>query len=213
MEKLELEQNFILKNLLFSIVDNKDIVSSEEDDKKILLNTLSNKGLSHFCHSKRVGKLSKKIAKEMKLTKQQVKEVKLAALMHDIGKLSIDDSILNSKQRLTNEQYELIKKHTTVGYELLECSNDFLNLSKFVLEHHERWDGTGYPNKISGENISLPAGIIAVADSYDAMISDRPYRKALTKKQAREEIKRCAGSQFDPNIAKIFITKVLKKKY
>ena len=213
MEKLKLEQNFVLKDFLFSTICNEDIMSNSKSDKKMLLNTLNNKDQRHFLHSKRVSKLCKKLAQKIGLSKEQVEEVRLAGLMHDIGKLGISSSILNSKKKLTDEQFTIIKKHSSVGCQLLKCSKKFLDLSKYVLEHHERWDGTGYPDNLSGENISIPARIISIADSYDAMISDRPYRKALSKKFAREEIKRCAGSQFDPYISKIFITKVLNKKY
>ena len=101
-----------------------------------------------------------------------------------------------------------------MGSKILNLSNDLEKISQFVLEHHERWDGQGYPNQISGEQICLPARIIALADSYDAMTSNRPYRKALSKKLAVEEIKRCSGTQFDLSLAKNFLLKkVLRVKW
>ena len=103
------------------------------------------------------------------------------------------------------------QKHPEIGYRILNSSNEFSEIAIFVLEHQERWDGLGYPRGLKGEEISVEARIIAIADAYDAMTSDRTYRKGMDNKQAVEELKRCAGTQFDPEIVKVFLEKVLRE--
>ncbi|MDD4210793.1 MAG: HD domain-containing protein [Clostridia bacterium] len=213
MEKIATTKNNILQDMLLFIVDNADYVENIENDKKMIMHALANKSVNYFSHSKRTSKLAKKLAQSVNLDKDTIRQISLAALMHDIGKLGISDEILNSKQKLTSLQFEKIKTHSLMGSKILNLSNDLEKISQFVLEHHERWDGQGYPNQISGEQICLPARIIALADSYDAMTSNRPYRKALSKKLAVEEIKRCSGTQFDLSLAKIFVKKVLRVKW
>ena len=213
MEKIAIEKNFILQNVLSSIVEDVKNIENISSDKKLIMNTLNSKSVEYFFHSKRVSRLAKRLAKCMHLDKVLVRQIALAALMHDVGKVSIADEILNSKEKLTSPQFEKIKTHSLMGCKILNSSHDLLNISQFVLEHHERWDGQGYPNKIAGEAICLPARIIALADSYDAMTSNRPYRAALSKKVATAEIKKCAGTQFDPYIAQIFVEKVLRSKW
>lgn len=137
-------------------------------------------------------------------------ELELAGLYHDIGKISIPDSILNKPGKLTEEEFEVIKTHTEVGYQILRAADEYSDLAEHALSHHERWDGTGYPRGLKAEQIPLFSRIISIADSYEAMTADRPYRKAMNQEIAIEEIIRCSGSQFDPKIANIFINDVLK---
>ena len=178
---------------------------------ELIMNSLYEKNVREMQHSKRVSDLCKVIAQELGFEKDDVNELKIAGLMHDIGKIGIDERILNNPRKLTTLEKIEVERHCEIGYRILGSVSDFSKISTFVLEHHERWDGTGYPKGLKGEQITLQARIISVADSFDAMTSDRPYRAALTETEAVEEFRRCAGKQFDPEIVKIFIEKVLKK--
>jgi diguanylate cyclase (GGDEF)-like protein/putative nucleotidyltransferase with HDIG domain len=178
----------------------------------LIMNTLYEKSSREMLHSQRVGELSKMIATEMKLEKDVVNQIGVAGLMHDIGKMGIDERILNKEGILEDDEWMEIQRHPEIGYRILSSSNEFSEIAKYVFEHHERWDGNGYPKKLCGEEISIEARIIAVADSYDSMICDRSYRKGLSDDEAIMEIRRCAGKQFDSAIAKVFIEKVLKQE-
>ena len=142
-----------------------------------------------------------------------LEKLHIAALLHDIGKIGIDENILNKKEKLNNSEIKEINKHSEIGYRILSSVNEFSEIADHILEHQERWDGTGYPKGLKGEEISMQGRIIAIADAYDAMTSQRTYGKILSEDEAISEIKRCAGFQFDPGIAKIFIEKVLKKPW
>ncbi len=126
-----------------------------------------------------------------------------AALLHDVGKIGIDESIINKKGRLTEEEYEVIKQHPVMGNQILSSINEYPYLSIGAHYHHERYDGKGYPDKLKGEDIPEIARIISVADAYDAMSSNRSYREAIPQQLVREEIIKGAGTQFDPEIAGI----------
>lgn len=178
---------------------------------ELIMNTLYEKSNREMLHSKRVSILCEEIALEMNFDKDNVNKIRIAGLMHDIGKMGIDEKILNKPQGLTANEWKEIKRHPEIGYRILISSNEFSEMAIYILEHHERWDGKGYPKGLKGEKISLQARIIAVADSYDAMVSERPYLKSLSKEDAISEIMKGIGTQFDPNIAEIFI-KLLQKK-
>ncbi|MDC7249481.1 MAG: MEDS domain-containing protein [Sphaerochaetaceae bacterium] len=152
-------------------------------------------------HSQNVANLSRQIAIKMGLDDSDIIQIYYAGLVHDIGKTLIPKEIITKTGKLTYEEYEIVKKHPSHAYDVLNNSPELKDIANIVLQHHERWDGKGYPNCIQGESISLAARIIAIADTYDAMTSDRPYRKAFDKEFALNEIKNNAGTQFDPNIA------------
>jgi HD-GYP domain-containing protein (c-di-GMP phosphodiesterase class II) len=164
-------------------------------------------------HSKRVGALSEEIGRAFGLNIDELKELRLAGELHDIGKIAIDKAVLNKEEGLPDAEWELIKDHPETGYRILSTSREYFNIAEYVLAHHERWDGLGYPRGLKGEEILWKARIISVADAYDAMTSSRPYRKAMSLEEAVCEIKRNAGTQFDPEIAQVFIKKVLKKDW
>ncbi len=156
-------------------------------------------------HSKNVATTASLIAEKLGLNDELIRKTYWAALVHDVGKIVVPSSILNKESKLTIEEFEVIKKHPVYGHDFLSTSPELRDLARYVFHHHERWDGKGYPAGISGEEIPLISRIIMVADSWDAMRSDRPYRKGLSKEKAMEEILKHSGAQFDPNIAKVFI--------
>lgn len=177
----------------------------------LIMNTLYEKSNREMFHSKRVSELSKLIAEEMHFKKDDVNQIGVAGLMHDIGKMGIDEKILNKVRKLDADEWKEIQRHPEIGYRILSSSNEFSEISRYVLEHHERWDGKGYPKKLVGTEISIQARIIGVADAYDAMTCDRTYQKGLSEEDAINEIKRHSGSQFDPEVVSVLIERVLKR--
>lgn len=163
-------------------------------------------------HSERVSQYAILLGKELGLNKEQLNILKSGALIHDIGKLGIDDRILNSTSRLSDEEFEKIKQHPILGTQILGDSILFKDLIPTIKHHHEKYDGTGYPDNLKGEEIPLLARITAVADTFDAMTSTRSYRKALSNEIAKEEIKKCSGTQFDPKIAQVMINLLENKE-
>jgi HD-GYP domain-containing protein (c-di-GMP phosphodiesterase class II) len=145
------------------------------------------------------------MANRLKLAPDELQAIELGALLHDIGKIGVPDSILYKPGPLTPEEWEIMKQHPVIGYRMCMKIDALRPAAPIVLHHHERWDGQGYPYGLAGEAIPLGARIFAIADTLDAMTSDRPYRKALSFAQAREEIIRCAGQQFDPEMVKLFL--------
>lgn len=169
-----------------------------------ILNTLNEKDKSSEIHSRTVSSISERLATAFGMDRQEVNEVKTAGLLHDIGKIIIPISIITKKGKLTVEEYELIKGHPEIGFRILNSTHDMRNISKIVLNHHERWDGFGYPRGISSDDIPIQSRIIAIADAFDAMTSERTYRKVLSNAEALEEIITNAGTQFDPVLAQVF---------
>lgn len=164
-------------------------------------------------HSLRVAEISQKIAEELGLPQKDVLNAYWTGLVHDIGKVAISTNILNKEGRLTDEEYSIIKKHPIYGFEFLSTSDSLKDIAKFVLYHHERWDGKGYPEGLKGEDIPLISRIIAIADSWDAMTSKRAYREALSYEEALQEIVNNSGKQFDPNIVEVFLEIIEKNEY
>ncbi|WKY47177.1 diguanylate cyclase [Eubacteriaceae bacterium ES3] len=175
----------------------------------LVMNMLFEKSNREMRHSERVSELSILIGIAMGLNQDRVSQLGVAGLMHDIGKMGIEEWILNKKGSLNNLEYDAIKKHPEIGCRILSSTEEFERIANFVLEHHEKWDGSGYPRGIKGSEISLEARIIGVADAYDAMTCDRSYRTGLSRAEAVLEIENGSGSQFDPGVAEIFISKVL----
>jgi putative nucleotidyltransferase with HDIG domain len=156
-------------------------------------------------HSDRVAEITLSIARELRLPRDEEQLVHIAGHLHDIGKIGIPDHILLKPDRLTADEYNMIKLHPQIGYEILVKVRMLKSVAHIVLHHHERWDGRGYPAGLSGENIPLASRIIAVADAYDAMTSMRPYRSSLDHGEAVHEIECCYGSQFDPQVVDAFV--------
>jgi len=157
-------------------------------------------------HSQRVSKMALAISQSLDMARNQTKIIKLAGLLHDIGKIGIKESVLLKQDRLTDEEYSHISAHSVIGERILRPVIDDQEILKIVRHHHERHDGRGYPDGLSGEQIPWGARILAVADTYDAMTSDRPYRKALSPRIALDELKRQINTQFDPAVVEAFHT-------
>ena len=164
-------------------------------------------------HSTRVAEYSKLLAVKAGLSEEEQNAIFYMATLHDIGKIGIADSIINKAGKLTNEEYALIKTHTETGFDILKNMNEVKDIEYGARWHHERFDGKGYPDGLSGEEIPLYARIIAVADTYDAMTSNRSYRKVLPQEDVRAEIKRVSGTQLDPIIARYMIELIDGDRY
>jgi len=156
-------------------------------------------------HAAQVAAYAVAIAEEMDLPPERIEIVRQSAYLHDIGKIAIPEAILHKPSKLTDIEYEFVKKHTQIGAEFLETSHGMRHLAPFIRHHHERWDGRGYPDGLVGEEIPLEARILNLCDSVEAMASDRPYHKALSTENIIKEVIDCAGTQFDPTVAKAFI--------
>lgn len=163
-------------------------------------------------HSINVKFLCQLMSKALGMAPKEEKELLEAALLHDVGKISIDANILNKNGELSDEEWEEIKRHPETGYRIIKAVDSLSDAARFVLYHHERWDGKGYPSGIKGHQIPLAARIIAIAEAYDYMTVDRPYHKAISKAAALEELKLSAGTQFDPDLVQVF-TKIINLKH
>ncbi|PKL51435.1 MAG: two-component system response regulator [Nitrospira bacterium HGW-Nitrospira-1] len=156
-------------------------------------------------HSERVSRYAVSIAKEMGLDKKEIEDLRIAALLHDIGKIGTYDVVLNKPDKLTADEVALIKTHPVKGEEILRPIKQLRHILPAIRSHHEKMDGSGYPDRLKGDNIPLLAKILCVADSVDAIISDRPYRPAYGREYSVSELKKCNGTQFDPEVVKAFI--------
>ncbi|MEQ9460556.1 MAG: HD-GYP domain-containing protein [Phycisphaeraceae bacterium] len=156
-------------------------------------------------HSERVALISQQIARKIGLSEHEAERVRIAGLVHDVGKIGVPERVLLKNGRLDDEEFEQIKKHPEIGYRILKDVPPLDDVRDGVLTHHERYDGRGYPQGLTGDSIPLYGRILALADTFDAMSSTRSYRAALDREKVIAEIERCAGSQFDPDMAKAFL--------
>ncbi|HKM40047.1 MAG TPA: PAS domain S-box protein [bacterium] len=169
-----------------------------------MLATLYAKSQETEEHAMRLKEHSTLLGRRLGLSAQELDELELLALLHDIGKIGVDANILNKPDVLSLTEWKEVKKHPEIGYRIASNIPELCTVAEYILHHHERWDGKGYPQGLKGEEIPLLCRILALADAFDAMTSDRPYRKAISREQALTEIKRNAGSQFDPRLAEEF---------
>lgn len=175
----------------------------------LIMNTLFEKSNREAMHSSRVSRICQSIATKMNFNKDAVNQMRIAGLLHDIGKIGVDEKILNKPGRLTSEERVDMERHPEIGWKILSSTTEFSELAQFILNHHERWDGNGYPNGLKGADIQVESRIIGVADAYDAMTSERSYKTGMSRDEAIIELKRCSGSQFDPEIVEVFVNEVL----
>lgn len=170
-----------------------------------LVNAIEAKDEYTSGHCQRVMEIACEIASYMNLSEDLIKDLRYAAILHDIGKIGIQAQVLNKPERLSEEEFSEIKKHPLISFNILKGVDFLGNGLNAILEHHEKYNGSGYPNGLKGEEISLLGRILCIADAFDAMTSDRPYRRAMCMENAINEIERCKGIQFDPYISDIFI--------
>jgi uncharacterized domain HDIG len=196
----------LLGNLLRSFFEkSRQLEEAHLDTVKAFIEAIEAKDEYTCGHSIKVSQYSRKLARKIGLSDDEVTKIEKAALLHDIGKIGVSDSILNKKGPLTNEEFDEIKKHPGIGVNILKNIKDVTSILPYIRNHHERLDGRGYPDGLKGEDISLGARIICIADSYDAMTSNRPYRTALSKDEAVRRLVQGKGTQFSPELVDSFI--------
>ena len=201
----------IFKNAEDMMYRNKasDNKSLRHQTIQLIMKTLFEKNPREEAHSKRVSNICLKIGEKIGLDASRLKDLHTAGLLHDIGKIGVENNCLDKADSLNEEEWNTVMKHPQIGHSILSSVNDYAPLADIVLSHHERWDGKGYPNGLAKEEIPLEARIISVADAYDAMTRDRSYRKAIGLNEVINELKRCSGTQFDPEVVQIFLDEVI----
>lgn len=201
-----IEQMNTIKTINKQLHDkNEELERAYLDTIGILRQTVEAKDPYTRGHSDRVSEYSVLIGKKLGLDEKTLHILKIGGLFHDIGKIGIPDSILLKESKLSDEEYSQIKNHPMIGVHMLGDAAIFTDILPIVKHHHERYDGRGYPSQLVGDDIPYVARIAAVADTFDAMTSKRSYRDSLPIDVVRAEIERCSGTQFDPNIAKVFL--------
>ncbi|MCM1162606.1 MAG: HD domain-containing protein [Roseburia sp.] len=187
-------------------------------NKKMLLNTSASRALVDSLkqtlsesdyeteeHVERTREMSARLGKEMGLSDSDIAKLELLAVLHDIGKVAIPHNVLVKKGKLNEEERKIMQQHTVKGYRIAKSSPELAEIADCILSHHEKWDGTGYPNGLKGEEIPLLARVISAVDSHDVMVHNRPYHTAMPEQAAIDELKACAGTQFDPHVVEVFV--------
>ena len=173
---------------------------------KALLKTLAEKSFETEVHTRRMQKIARQIGEKINLPDAEIKRLELLITLHDIGKINISEEILTKRSPLSKNEWEIIKKHPEIGYRIARATEEFAHVAQDILAHHERWDGKGYPQGIKGSRIPLLARITSIADAYEVMTNGRPYKKALSIEEVLEEFKKCSGTQFDPELTRVFFS-------
>ena len=181
------------------------------DTVEALMNAIDARDMYTEGHSRRVAEISTKIAKELKLSQWDIEKINIAAMLHDVGKIGISDNILNKPGKLTEEEYNTIKEHPIIGVRILSEIKNIDYVHNIVKHHHERYDGKGYPDGLKGDEVDIQVHIVHLADTVDAMMSDRPYRKGLPMDIVKDEIEKHSGTQFHPKVAQAYLN-ILKKE-
>jgi putative nucleotidyltransferase with HDIG domain len=208
LAKRQLERDLADKNEYLAKV-NFDLVLSK---RQVFLETMEAFALAVEAkdpythgHSRRVAILAERLSAELRLSDKEQEMVRIAGILHDVGKIGTPEAVLVKPGRLQEEEYETFKKHSALGHRLVSAVKELEGVGRAILHHHERFDGSGYPAGLHGQEIPLLSRILAVCDTYDAMTSDRPYRASLGHPAALEELARCSGAQFDPECVRAFL--------
>jgi two-component system cell cycle response regulator len=181
-------------------------VPPSRQTRDVLLRLLDERSSELGQHTSDVSILAAHTARELGLDPNHVEAIRLAAELHDVGKAAIPDAILNKPAALTEDEWAFIRRHTVIGERIVRAAPSLAHTAELVRSHHERHDGTGYPDALAGDDIPMGARIIAVSDAFDAMTTDRPYRAGMPSADALDELRRCAGTQFDPAVVAAFIS-------
>ncbi len=213
--KHSIDQDFqgVIKEAKDEMYKNKLFESKSIPDSVIssLVDSLMEGSYETREHGKRVRKMVLKLGRAIGLPKSKLDELSILADLHDLGKIAIPDDIVKKREKLNEKDWKVLKSYPEIGYNIAKSSYKFSNIAEYILTHHERWDGTGYPQELKGEDIPMASRITAIADAYDVMRSGRFYKRTLSKKEAIEEIKKSSGTQFDPKLVEEFI-KILKEE-
>jgi HD-GYP domain-containing protein (c-di-GMP phosphodiesterase class II) len=185
-------------------IKNARPISASSQTRDLLVRVLAEREPELHNHVLDVGALAREVATELGIPEQEHPEIVHGAELHDVGKIAIPESILHKPGPLDDDEWVYMKRHTLIGERFLLSVPALRTVGKLVRSSHERWDGAGYPDGLAGEQIPLGARIISVCDAYDAMVTDRPYRKGTDSESALAELHRCAGTQFDPAVVKAF---------
>ena len=208
-----IEQMNIIKQINEELKDSRDkLEKAYLESIETLRMTVEAKDPYTRGHSERVAEFSVLIGEKLGLSEKDLKTLKIGGLFHDIGKIGIPDSILLKESKLTDDEYSEIKNHPAIGKHILSTASLFQDIIPIVYHHHEKYNGTGYPERLAGDKIPLFARIAAVADTFDAMTSKRSYRNAIPIEIVKEEFVKCSGTQFDPEIASVFLD-ILNTEY
>ena len=207
--KKDNEQDFqgIIKNAKDEMYKNKLFESKSVPDSVIssLVDSLMEGSYETREHGKRVRKMALKLGRTVGLPKSKLDELSILADLHDLGKIAIPDDIVTKRDKLNDKDWKVLKSYPEIGYNIAKSSYKFSNIAEYILTHHERWDGSGYPQGLKGEDIPIASRITAIADAYDVMRSGRFYKRTLSQKEAIGEIQKSSGTQFDPQLVKKFI--------
>jgi HD-GYP domain-containing protein (c-di-GMP phosphodiesterase class II) len=187
--------------------------SMRNETIKVIKNALYSKSEIEEAHNRNVGKLCGEIAQAMELSEETINEMITAGSLHDIGKIGMDEKMLDKLSPFTEDEWIEYKRHPEKGYQILKASSEFSQVAQYVLCHHERMDGLGYPRGIAGEEIPIQARILSIADSYDSMMNPRGYQETMDEDSVIKKIMENAGTQFDKTVAKAFVEKVLNKPW
>ncbi len=183
-----------------------DVLQASYHSVLVALGTaLDSRDADTGCHSYRVTLYSTRIARQLALNHREIRSIEQGALLHDIGKIGVPDDLLRKPDRLTDAEWAMMRRHPEIGFRILSGIKFLQGAAQIVLQHHERYDGLGYPKGLSSDSVAIGARIFALADAFDSMTSDRPFQVACSFEAGREEIRRCAGKQFDPRVVEAFL--------